>query len=290
MSRLGTEAVERALHRGRTQLERVLRHPDLDLRTRTPALYGLGTVATLLGDDEALRTVTLQLDARAPTVHRRRRPCGRFDSVRPSRGPSPSRSLGRDTPIDALVGQSIWTTPLEQSLLNQRVDLAGSLGSYGRSDLQELAEAGWFTTIVPTVHEDTVIVNLGDTVLALDTLTGNRRWTSTRREQTLRLDPSERPAAADFIAIDGRYLVTATGHLYAAERSGQGHLLCLDAASGQLRWGLRVDGHPDIEQSDDLFISSPPVIHEGSVFVLAQSGECPAADQRSAGRDRPRRG
>ncbi|MEE2719323.1 MAG: PQQ-binding-like beta-propeller repeat protein [Planctomycetota bacterium] len=271
MSRLGTEAVEAgALHRGRTQLERVLRHPDLDLRTRTLALYGLGTVATLLGDDEALRTVTLQLDAMgadgAPTSA-----ALRSIRLRPAEPRSFAvTELGRDTPIDALVGQSIWTTPLEQSLLNQRVDLAGSLGSYGRSDLQELAEAGWFTTIVPTVHEDTVIVNLGDTVLALDTLTGNRRWTSTRREQTLRLDPSERPAAADFIAIDGRYLVTATGHLYAAERSGQGHLLCLDAASGQLRWGLRVDGHPDIEQSDDLFISSPPVIHEGSVFVLAR--------------------
>ena len=271
MLHLGMQAIEAgALHRGRTQLERALEHPDLDTPTRRLALYGLGTIATLLEEDEALIDVTEQLNALGDDGIETLEALKSIRHQLPNQRSHTITGSGLDIPIDRLVGQSIWTAPLEQSLLNQRVDLAGSLSNYGRSDLQAMAEEGWFTTVVPVVHEDTVIVNLGDTVLALDTLTGSTRWASTRRQQNLRLDPSERPAVADFIALDGPYLVTATGHLYPTERSGPGHLLCFDATSGQLRWGLQVEGHPDIEQSDDLFVSSPPVIHEGTVFVMAR--------------------
>ena len=271
MLRLGMHAVESGdLQRGRIRLERVLEHPDLDGSARSLALYGLGTVATLLEDRDALSRINEQLRLMESDGE----PMSEaLQSIRVRPGERRTHSLlnrGDEAPIDTLVGQSIWTEPLEESLLNQRVDLDGTLGRYGRSDLEELAAAGWFTTVVPTVYEDTVLVNLGDTVMALDTLTGNTRWTSQRRQQTLRLDPSERPAAADFIAIEGRYLVTTTGHLYAAERSGRGHLLCFDAVSGKIRWGLQVDEHPDIEQSEGLFIASPPIIHEGTVFVLAR--------------------
>lgn len=269
--RLGMGAIERGeLHRGRLLLESALESPDLDQDSQRTALYGLGTVATLLEDEPGLELIHRQLDDMGPAGTSTREA---LDSIRlrvVDDGTRTVTDVGPEASLEELVVQSIWTVPLDQSLFNRREELAGSLGSFGQTDLEGLSSEGWFTTVVPAVRGDTVYVNLGETVLALDALTGNTRWSSTRRQQDLRLDPTERPASADFMALQDRYLVTATGHLYAAERSGTGHLLCFDAITGSIRWGLQVDGHPAIEQSDGLYICSPPVIHEGTVFVLAR--------------------
>jgi len=269
--RLGRMDVELgALQQGVLRLELVLLHPDADADSRASALYGLGVAARLLGDEALRDRVDENLEALAEAGAPLRNALASMVVNPVERRNHTVMRTGPDASIEDLVVQSIWSVPLEHSLLNQRMDHPSTINGMTRGALAVQSESGWYSTVVPTVRDNLVFINLGEVVIAMDTLTGHPRWASHRQRPELRLDPTERPSGANLVELDGRYLVTTTGHLYATERSGDGLLLCFDAPTGQLRWGVQVDGHRDIDQSEGLFICSPPVIHEGTVYVQAR--------------------
>ncbi|GEM_PF-4017479 len=259
-----------ALERGVFRLQEALQHPDMDARTRADALYGIGVAARLLEDDALRDMVDAELSRLAQDGEAHRQALESMTTSRTARRNHTVMETGEAASIDQLVVQSIWSMPLKDSLLNQRMDHPGIVGTTGRNNLVGDSGQGWFSTVIPSMRDDLVFINLGEQVLALDTLTGHPRWTSRRQKNTLRLDPSERPSGVNTIELEGRYLVTAMGHQYPTQRSGDGLLLCLDAETGLVRWGIQVDDNPDIEQSEGLFICSPPVIDEGTVYVLAR--------------------
>ncbi|MDG2200924.1 MAG: PQQ-like beta-propeller repeat protein [Phycisphaerales bacterium] len=269
--RLGRTDIELgALQQGVRRLELVLEHPDVEPASRAAALYGLGVASRLLGDLPMQIQVDADLEA-LPVEGAAFRDA--LASMKVTEGAFRNHTVMRTGPeasIEDLVVQSIWSVPLEHSLLNQRMDHPSTINNLTRGELEIQSEGGWYSTVVPTVRDNLVFINLGEVVIAMDALTGHPVWASHQQQPELRLDPTERPSGVNLIELEGRYLVTATGHLYATERSGDGLLLCFDAPTGQLRWGVQVNGHRDIDQSEGLFICSPPTIHEGTVYVQAR--------------------
>lgn len=259
-----------ALDQGIFRLQNALQHPELDGRSRADALYGIGVAARLLGYDTLRDRVDAELSQLPDDGAAHRLALESMTTTPPANRNHSVLETGEPASIEQLVVQSIWSMPLEDSLLNQRMDHPGIVGASGRSTLAVNSRQGWFSTVIPSMRDDLVFINLGEQVIALDSLTGHTRWTSRRQKNSLRLDPSERPSGANVIELEGRYLVTTMGHLYPTERSGDGLLICLDAETGLVRWGIQVDDNPDIEQSEGLFICSPPVIAEGTVYVLAR--------------------
>ena len=259
-----------AFKRGAGRMRRGLDHPDADDDTDALAWLGIAMAAAAGGDDATHEEAITALEALGPAGEPMLAAIEAWSFSGPARSVDTTHHTDIPADMDTLDGLSIWSSPLEHSLLLQRYGSPLRMSQSSQGGIENAVTSGWFTTAMPARYGDLVFLNLGQHVIAFDALTGLQRWEHVHRVQDITLDPSQRPSGANDIEAEGRSIVTATGIDYGDERAGDGAILCLDAPTGHLRWSVVLDNHPDIESSAGMFPCSAPVVHEGIVYVLAR--------------------
>ena len=279
LTRVGLSAALQLGHRqvesgffnsGSNLLRNTLNHPDADDASRATAWLGIALAATASGEHAAREEALEALEALGPAGLDSIETADRWSFIEPARTFDAIHQIGEPADMESLVELSIWSVPLEDGLLAQQHGGLLRMTESTRQLVQDQRESGWFTTATPLIADDQIFLNLGQHVIAFDALTGQEQWRYARRSQDIALTPNLRPRNMNDIDSDGRFLVTISGIDYGNARSGDGALLCFNGRTGRLRWSVVLDGHPDIDDSDGLFACSPPVLHEGTVYVLAR--------------------
>ncbi|MHC5022418.1 MAG: outer membrane protein assembly factor BamB family protein [Planctomycetota bacterium] len=263
-------------HAARGRLAEALNHPDLTGRPRLHALFMLAVCAQYQGDTTGADLARASLRAAGADG-------GPFldaldDLADAGEPPLIPRGMTALAPIPAadlvdLVGQTIWSSVLADSLFMQRFAAAGAgaLPPGRASDPQRRRESDLLPAL-PTAVGDLVYINEGPTIRALDRFTGVEIWRrqfADRRPNT-RLDPDIVPMDLSVITVRGDVLVTLTGHARPRWRTGDGRVVCLSAADGTIRWAQRLDRIGDVDEHEGLFPYGAPLVAEGRVYVLAR--------------------
>ncbi|MDY7108800.1 MAG: PQQ-binding-like beta-propeller repeat protein [Planctomycetota bacterium] len=275
--RLGQDALERAaFHAAVTWLESAAAHPDLAGREAAHAWFMLGLARHHLGLDEEASTAAARLrelgeDGNACLARLVELiEAGRGPDVR--RGATPLDATGAAN-LDQLVAHPIWFAPLEDALLVRRHGSEAEARSPRSEIYQRLQREGALTTAVPAVTDDAVFINEGHVVRALDRYSGRSLWPRPFTDRP-HLPAADRGYATagdlNLITVEGDALVTITGHASAAERTGNGRVICLDAATGRTRWARSFDRLGDDDTLAGLFPYGRPILSEGSVCLLAR--------------------
>jgi outer membrane protein assembly factor BamB len=269
--RLGHQHVESGFFLSGSQLLRqTFDHPDADADSHASAWLGIALAATAR-DDAATRTEALEaLHALGPAGVSSIEAAGHWTFTTPARTFDTIHQIGAANDMESLVELSIWSATLEDGLLAQQHGGLLRMTESTKQRIQAEEETGWFTTATPAIAGDLIFLNLGQHVVAFDAFTGQEQWRYAHRAQDITLTPNLRPRNMNDIDSDGRYVVTISGIDYGNARSGDGALLCFNGRTGRLRWSVVLDDHPDIGESEGLFACSPPVLHEGTVYVLAR--------------------
>ncbi len=172
------------------------------------------------------------------------------------------------TAVEELVGEPIWTIPLEQGLYRRQ---------YEDEDEQPDADPpadrvnARLLTVSPAMNERTVFINEGHTIRAIDRHSHHERWSYTERSHMSIID-NRREVAGDLNMFDvkGRTLVTLTGHAHTHHRSSSGKVVCLDAESGSFRWQVELSEIGDDDELDGLFAHGRPLIADDRVHLVAR--------------------
>jgi alcohol dehydrogenase (cytochrome c) len=149
------------------------------------------------------------------------------------------------------VADADWLT-FNRTLAGDRFSPLAQINTGNAQHLQvkciaQLGEMGSFETS-PIVHDGQVFVTTAHKVLALDGATCAVKWSY----NYVPVDPEHLPGNRGVALYEGRVFRGTT----------DGHLICLDAASGKLLWDARVaDGALGYE------ITGAPVAFEGKVFA-----------------------
>ncbi|HWB19914.1 MAG TPA: PQQ-binding-like beta-propeller repeat protein [Phycisphaerales bacterium] len=254
-------------------LKQTLDHPDLDDQRAASAWLMLGTCAHYLGDQA-------QFDAAMGALKNLGADHADFaDSLEMLKIAShfPKTSAGistfdstRTSDLSHLVGQPIWTQPLEESLLNRRFDT--SLESHVSDEVyrQHVAEAD-LNTMCPTVAGDTVYINEGHLVAAYNRITGQQLWTYDDLPKVAIISNDTEPVLdVNTVAVSGRSLVTLTGHALGTARTNSGTVICLDTQTGELRWALDRRRLMRGDDVGDMFPYGQPVIADDMVYITAR--------------------
>lgn len=281
-------------------LRQAAAHPDCVNRRAVHTQFMLGTAAHYLGQPEVAAGALQQLeDAAAQT------PSAETDACRAqlagllgqgaeagSGAPALNDSISTFGAMTAtnnavnvasagdlrdVVAQTIWSRELDQSLARRRASIADDdepLGAPGVSEgPRRLDRSADLTTAVPTVSAETVYINEGHTVRAINRLTGWQIW----KYSNLSTSASERDAMASLdvnvVAVSpgpGGSVVTLTGYAQPGGRSESGRMICLDADTGSLRWSANLMGLVDAANTEQLFAHGAPIIADGLVFVAAR--------------------
>ena len=257
-------------HSGSKLLRQTLNHPDADDASHATAWLGIALAATASGDHAAREEALEALNALGPAGLDALEAVAGWSFIEPARTFASIYQTGQPADMESLVERSIWSAPLEEGLLAQQHGGLLRMTESTRQLAEDQRQSGWFTTATPLISGDQIFLNLGQHVIAFDALTGQEQWRYARRSQDIALTPNLRPRNMNDIDSDGRFLVTISGIDYGNTRSGDGALLCFNGQTGRLRWSIQLDGHPEIDDSTGLFASSPPVLHEGTVYVLAR--------------------
>lgn len=272
--RLAQRDMEAArFHAAQTWLDEAMRHPDLAGRRAAHAQFMMALSAhhldqparlasarealNLLGADGeafAQQLVHLIQEVEVPPINEGITPLER----------------GSASDLTDLVAQAIWTVPLEDSLLARRFATAQPQDEQTMVALQQRQRMADLTTSVPTVAGQTVYINEGHTVLALNRLTGRQNWSYSDMS---RFDLAERdddtPMDLNVVAVSGDSLVTLTGHAGNGVRTNQGRVICLDTTTGRPRWAASLSGLAGAD-TEAIFPHGVPIIIEGKVFVAAR--------------------
>ncbi len=250
-------------------------HPDLGEGQIVPLWRMIGLAARYGGDDalfqESRRRLAEQMSDSARAANTM------FDQLAADPSPRsriPAFTIHDQPPTDDmgdLVGQSIWSIPLDESLLRRRwpEENDPSTPAYG----QHLKQ-GNFMPGVASIAGDLAIINQGYTIIAVNRLTGTIRWRYRERRRRVMIDRDTDPVLdMNVVAVGGGSVVTVNGHAYANRRSGDGRIVCLDTQTGSLRWWRALAtigdlGH--IKGHEKLFPHGSPVIAEDTVYLLAR--------------------
>ena len=117
-----------------------------------------------------------------------------------------------------------------------------------------------------------IYVNEGRLVHALERFTGRAVWPPfvERQAPSGNEQGSRQIADLNIVAVREGTIVTITGHAYADAARSDRTVVCLDVATGKLRWASRLDRLSRSDELDGLFPHGAPVIGEGMVYVLAR--------------------
>jgi outer membrane protein assembly factor BamB/elongation factor P hydroxylase len=281
--RRAQSALESArFHAAVAWLEEAIDHPDLTERRAAHCWYMLGLASHYLEPETGAAATARATEAAEMLTSlgaEGRRCLAELDRLRAD-GPGPERAPGR-TPLDTtdatdledIVGQTIWSVALDQSLLNRRFgDPAGDRPP-PTSGFERRRRRGELATVAATVAGSVVYVNEGHTIRALDRFTGRDIWErafTDRPNQAILDRDTEEAGDMNLIAVEGDSLVTLTGHARAASRSSDGRVLCLDARTGRPRWATSLTRIGGDEEYEGLFPHGAPIVSEGVVYVLAR--------------------
>lgn len=130
-------------------------------------------------------------------------------------------------------------------------------------------DRGSLLAAVPTLVDDTVLVNDGGTVHCFDRLGGRLRWTRDLVQSPARLEVVP-PMDPSLVVPAGEVVVTLTGHGAASARAGGDRLVCLDARSGELRWQRSLNAPGRAGEQEGFFPLGTPVVVDSTVCVIVR--------------------
>lgn len=277
MLELGQRSVEQGhFERGRAWLRRAIDHPQAGLAELAAAHRMLGTAAAYDGDaasyDRAVLALTELGESAGHDLAALKRLADFQPPPRPARGVTPMDRTEADG-LNEIVSQTIWTEQLDSSLYARRFG-DGAEFIINEERRRGGDREGRFATIAPTIAASVVYVNEGHRVRAVDRFTGRDVWRRPHVDRPgLRVidRDNEVPQDLNLIAVDEGMAVTTTGHGYATDRSSEGGLIALDAATGELRWSASFDRLGGDDAYEGLYPYGRPIIREGLVYVLARS-------------------
>lgn len=271
--RLAQRDLESAkFHAARYWLDEALRHPDLAGRRAVHAWYMQGVAAYYLRQTQTLEAsigALSQLGHEGEAFLRQLNVLAATDDYPDIAHGISTLDVVNAVDLEDLVPQAIWSVPLEESLLHRR--FAGRASDHTTEAVmrQRLLEAD-LTTTVPTVAGSVVLVNQGQSILAINRITGHTVWSHDELGYSGRIDrDGNDPLDLNVVATDGDAVVTITGHASGNGRS-DGRVLCLDAATGSLRWSVQFGNLLETAAGENFFPHGAPIVADGMVFVAGR--------------------
>jgi outer membrane protein assembly factor BamB len=260
----------------RLWLDEAAQHPALDVDTEQSVIIMSTMAAQYLHDAAALERLADHVQetprlARIVQPIMERIAALNVEPAMPDGITSFERTEADD--LTDLVAQAIWEVPLVDSLLRRQTTTLTS-GFEPEPQYTERWLDADLLTIAATATDDLVYINEGHRIHAFNRLTGHWQWSYDDRHRRSSMLTYENELTLDLnaITVSEGALVTLTGHAYSQKRSGQGAVVCIDPETGEGRWRvvLAEAGLPGSEERDELFPHGIPVIHEGSVYMLAR--------------------
>lgn len=255
-------------------LDEASRHPDFAGRRAASAHSMRGFIASVRGDREAFQAAQTALTLLGAQADAQRAALEQLDPNDRPETPPMITALGRGQAahLDDVVAQAIWSAPLDDSLLRRRMAFGGDVDQAPAALAETRSRQADLTTAAPTVVGSNVYINQGHTVLCLNLLTGREQWRFTDSAQFLRPPDRDNQEALDLnmVAVGDDSVVTLTGYAMSTSRGDGGRIVCLEAATGSLRWGPMLDAAVGAGPEDEAFPHGAPIIAEGSVFVAVR--------------------
>ena len=247
--RLAQLDVERGLGaQSLRRLERVARHPDLD--------------GEALRRAEAIEALARWVEGDADAIDLETPPPARIASD----------PLGEGTADDAPspAWRSVWSIELPDSPFRRAFRELQQTGRLVPRTATRIAEDGNLLVAMPSADADTVYLNEGHVVRAIDRLSRRERWRVPLEDGEV----NNLGAVGDptLVAVADGLAVTIAGHAIGTVRTGAGRIVALDAVDGSIRWRTRLaDGAVEaIGEAMDLFPYGTPAVAGDSVLVLAR--------------------
>lgn len=251
-------------------------HPDLTGRAQAFYWFMLSLAAHHAGDPLTATDARQQLERLGEPVARTLRPeLDRLLDVVAEPDLEPVFGPGLTAPppeFESIHEQPIWSMPLEQSLVRRAFAIDPANNPSRSSLYQANRHNGGLLTAVPTLVAQTVYINEGHRVRAIDRFSQRVLWSRSIGRSDAQPSPGDfdPPADLNTIVIEGDALVTLTGHGRQSYRSGRGEVVCLDRRSGEVRWRVDLDMLNGRSEFERLFPHGSPIVAEGTVYVLAR--------------------
>ncbi len=247
--RLAQLDVERGLGaRSLRRLDRVASHPDLAGATRRRAEAIEALARWVEGEP-----VAIELEPPPP--------------IRSAADPFAAGTAG-DPPSPAW--RSVWSVELPDSPFRRAFRELQQTGRLVPRTALRIAEDGNLLVAMPSADADTVYLNEGHVVRAIDRLSRRERWRALLEDGEV----SNLGAVGDptLVAVADGLAVTVAGHAIGTVRTGAGRIVALDAADGSIRWRTRLadEAVDSIGEESDLFPYGTPAFAGDSVLVLAR--------------------
>ncbi len=269
--RLAQESIEAGRFRAALGwLQEASAHPLLDAERAAHCWFMVGLAAHYLEDgdrlDEALRALAGTGPAAESLVPPLRRLAAEGAPPAPLRGVS---TLDRTEAagLGELVAEPIWSAGL-----GDPAPPPGPEGDAAARILEARLRSGSLLTAVATATATSLFVGDGVAIQGLDRFTGRALWPPHVAATTPEADRSAGQPIADLnvVAVEGPFLVAISGHAYAAGALGEREVVCLDGATGRLRWSARIDRLTGGGELEELVPHGAPLVAEGGVYLLAR--------------------
>lgn len=255
------------------------RHPgSTDPRARHHLLLLEGVSAMAIGRRLQAERALAAFDPTDPDGAPFRQALQRAVARGPLPAPEDGRSIYSTAPTEALeslVPQTIWSAALAPEPLQPSNAGAPTVADLIRRspDRRRPGDIADASGITATVTDAVAFVSEGSGVIAISRITGRPLWREPFRDptpQSSELRGEESAGDLSVASVAHGRVVALTGQFEAGGRPGHGAIVCLDAATGRLRWRVvpsTLAAQPALE---GLFPHGQPVIFEGRVFVLAR--------------------
>jgi outer membrane protein assembly factor BamB len=155
-----------------------------------------------------------------------------------------------------------WTVPLRAPLVMPSIDLGGVSPPAAPATAPRLPRP----MAAPAADAERVYVDDGSGLVAVDRLSGRPAWT--HGAEIANADTTD--GGLKFTAVGEGSVVSFATQSGLLSRPGSGRVTCLDAASGTVRWDLRVDRMDGRTELEGLVPQGQPLIVDGLVVVAGR--------------------